>query len=73
MACLLEKPKHARILLEYGANPIALNQYNMSPLQMLPADSLMSTKNMFKKMFDTAMKGKHTSPNPNFLNKNNEL
>jgi hypothetical protein len=44
----------------------------MNPLQMLPADVLMSTKNMFKKMFDNVMKGKSTSPNPKFI-KTNEL
>lgn len=53
-ACLLEKVKAAEALLEYGARPDAANQFNQTPLQMLPRDAVPSTKLFFKKMFETA-------------------
>eukprot|EP01039_Chlorochromonas_danica_P001551 gene1549-1689_t len=53
-ACLLEKPKQAELLLEYGARPDAINQYNITPLQMLPRDAVPSVKQLFKKMFEGA-------------------
>ncbi len=54
-ACLLEKIKHVELLLEYGAIPDARNQYGQVPLQMLPGNSVRSTKLFLKKMFEDAM------------------
>lgn len=54
IACMLEKTKHAELLVEYGARPDALNQFNQSPLQLLPRDAVPSSKLFFKKMFESA-------------------
>ena len=54
-ACLLEKTKHAELLLEYGALPNAVNEYGKSPLQLVPHDAVRSTKLFFKKMFEVIM------------------
>lgn len=54
-ACLLEKPKHAELLLRYGANPLAKNQHGQVPLQLLPDKTVQSTRLYFKKMFDQAV------------------
>lgn len=43
------------LLLEYGANPAAVNQHGQYPLQLLPADAVRSTKLYFKKSFEDAM------------------
>ena len=51
-ACLLEKYKLAEILLEFGAHPNPVNQYGKTPLQLVPADAVRSTKLFFKKMFE---------------------
>jgi len=51
-ACLLEKPKHAEALLEFGANPFAVNEFGLTPLQLLPNDAVRSVKIQFKKVFD---------------------
>lgn len=50
-ACMLEKVKHAAILLEYGARPDAVNEHGQSPLQLVPRDAVRSTKLMYKQMF----------------------
>lgn len=52
LACYLEKPKHAEALLEYGADPYAKNEFGQTPLQMIPAKALMSTKLNFKRVFE---------------------
>lgn len=49
---MLEKTKHAELLLEYGANPAMLNEAGQSALQLLPRDSVRSTKLYFKRMFE---------------------
>jgi ankyrin repeat protein len=51
MACLLEKRKAAELLLEFGANPIALNAYGQTPVQMVPASAVPSNKLYFRKLF----------------------
>jgi hypothetical protein len=52
---MLEKSKHAELLLEYGANPSMLNEAGQSALQLLPRDSVRSTKLYFKRMFEVHM------------------
>jgi len=54
IACLLEKVKHAELLLEYGAQPFVYNQHGQTPLSMLPSDAVRSTKIYFKKIFEEA-------------------
>lgn len=51
---MMEKTKHAELLLEYSANPFATNQYGQNPFQVIPVDAVRSTKLFFKKMFDEA-------------------
>ena len=51
-ACLLEKVKHAEMLIAYGANIYASNEHGQVPLQLLPRDSVRSTKLQFKKIFE---------------------
>ncbi len=48
----MEKTKHAELLLEFGADPFAKNEYGQTPQQMIPGDAVRSTKLFFKKMFD---------------------
>ena len=50
-ACMLEKVKHAGILLEFGANPDASNEFGQTPLELVPRDAVRSTKLMYKQMF----------------------
>lgn len=49
---MLEKGKHAALLLEYGATPDARNEHGQTPLDLLPRDTVRSTKLSFKRMFD---------------------
>jgi ankyrin repeat protein len=49
---MLERTKHAEMLLEYGANPGATNEHGQTPLMLLPKDAVRSTKLYFKRMFD---------------------
>jgi hypothetical protein len=51
-ACLLERTKHAELLLEYGALPDARNEHGQRPLDLLPRDAVRSTKLYFKRIFD---------------------
>lgn len=53
-ACLLERTKHAEMLLEYGATPDARNQHGQKPLDLLPRDAVRSTKLHFKRIFDVS-------------------
>jgi hypothetical protein len=61
-ACLMEKQKHTELLLEYGANPMAINEYGQYPLQLLPKDAVRSTKLYFKRIFEDAL-AKHEKEN----------
>lgn len=54
-ACLMEKQKHTELLLEFGADVMAVNEYGQYPLQLLPRDSVRSTKLYFKRMFEDAL------------------
>ena len=53
-ACLLEKIKHADLLIRYGASVRTLNAYGQEPYALIPNDTPKSTKLDFKKMFDFA-------------------
>jgi len=53
-ACLLEKSKHAELLLEYGAHPFVYNQHGQTPLNLLPNDAVRSTKLHLKRIFEEA-------------------
>ena len=53
-ACLLEKVKHATLLLEYGANPYLRNQHGQLPYTMIPGDATISHKRAYRQIFDEA-------------------
>lgn len=53
-ACLLEKVKHAELLLEYGANPYLKNEHGQIPFQMIPGDVVPSARLKYKQMFKDA-------------------
>lgn len=55
-ACMLEKVKHAGLLLEFGAHPDASNEHGQQPLQLVPRDAVRSTKLIYKQMFDEVWK-----------------
>lgn len=55
-ACLLEKVKHATLLLEYGANPYLQNEHGQTPYKMIPGDAVASTKRHYRQIFDEAYK-----------------
>ena len=55
-ACLLEKVKHATMLLEYGANPYLKNEHGQIPYKMIPGDATTSNKRNFRQVFDEAYK-----------------
>ena len=50
-ACMLEKVKHAGILLEFGTTPDTVNEFGQVPMQLVPKDAVRSTKLMYKQMF----------------------
>ncbi len=49
-ACLLEKPKVVESLLMYGANPVAKNEYGVTPLQLVPEEATTSVKLYIRKL-----------------------
>ena len=55
-ACYLEKYKHAEALLDYGANPYAINEHGENPFQMIPKDAVRSTKLTFQRIFQETEK-----------------
>jgi hypothetical protein len=55
-ACMLEKPKHAHLLLDYGANPYLKNEHNMIPYQLVPRDAVPSSRLQYKTMFNEIYK-----------------
>lgn len=57
-ACLQQKQKHAQLLLQYGANPYAVNEYGVQPFELLPQDASRQTKQFFKKIFEDAAEAK---------------
>eukprot|EP01041_Mallomonas_annulata_P000184 gene184-317_t len=61
-ACLMEKAEHAAQLLEFGANTQAVNEWGMTPLQMLPGGTVPSIRMKFKKLFEDAKLRLTTSP-----------
>jgi len=58
IACLLEKPKHAELLIEYGASPYVENEYGQKPHDMIPSNAPGSTKYEFKAIFERAWRQK---------------
>lgn len=54
IACLLEKPKYAEILLEYGASLSSENEFGQTPSQLVPRDATPSVRAQFSKMFKEA-------------------
>ncbi len=55
LACLLEKPDHAELLLQNGANPLSINEHGARPFSMIPRDAVTSVKLKFKKLFEDAI------------------
>lgn len=55
-ACLLEKVKHAELLLEYGANPYIKNEHGQIPYQMIPSNAVPSARLKYRTMFEDAYK-----------------
>jgi ankyrin repeat protein len=55
-ACLLEKVKHATMLLEYGANPYLQNEHGQIAYKMIPGDATASHKRAYRMIFDEAYK-----------------
>ena len=55
LACLLEKPDHAELLLQNGANPLSINEHGARPLSMVPRDAVTSVRLKFKKLFEEAI------------------
>mmetsp|Transcript_9344 Transcript_9344/g.9160 ORF Transcript_9344/g.9160 Transcript_9344/m.9160 type:complete len:315 (+) Transcript_9344:59-1003(+) len=53
-ACLLEGHKNAELLLEYGADPYAVNQHGQTPFQLIPKDTVRSIKINFQNLFNSA-------------------
>ena len=41
-ACLLEKPEHAIVLLEFGADANVVNEHGQTALQLVPKSAVMS-------------------------------
>lgn len=54
-ACLFSKVDHIESLLRHGANPMALNEYGQSPLELIPKDNVQSTKLYVLKLFENAV------------------
>lgn len=55
-ACMLEKVKHAELLLDYGANPYLKNEHGLVPFRMIPRDVVASARLKYKQMFEEARK-----------------
>jgi len=60
-ACLMEKMKHIELLLEYGADPEARNQYGQSPIDLVPADAVRSLKMQVAYEFKEAQRKKRAA------------
>ena len=54
MACMLEKVKHAEMLLEFGADVTAVNRNGVHPLELVPKDAVHSTKLYFRRIFQVS-------------------
>lgn len=52
---MLERTKHAEMLLEYGALPDTRNEHGQRPLDLVPRDAVRSTKLYFKRIFDVSI------------------
>jgi len=68
-ACTLEQIKHAEMLLEYGADPMAMNGNGLTPLQMLPSDAVRSNKMRLASAFRDAIQKRTTSNRDNAMAK----
>jgi ankyrin repeat protein len=53
-AMLFERKAHAELLLQYGADPNAVNANGMTPLQLLPKDVSRRTKLQYKSMLEVS-------------------
>ena len=51
---MLERTKHAELLLEYGALPDSRNEHGQRPVDLIPRDAVRSTKLYFKRIFDVS-------------------
>ena len=52
---MMEKTKHAELLLEFDANAFAKNEHGQTPQDLIPRDAVRSTKLFFKKMFEVCV------------------
>jgi hypothetical protein len=51
---MMEKPKHAEVLLQYGAKFWVENEYGQTPGKLLPRDVVPSVRLAFKRLFEDA-------------------
>lgn len=60
-ACLMEKLPHIELLLQYGADVEARNQYGQTPIDLVPTDAVRSLKQRVAYEFKEAQKKKRAA------------